>query len=200
MLILLNKPFNVLSQFTDKESRRTLAEFISIPKIRAAGRLDYDSEGLLLLTDDGALQTRIADPKHKLPKTYWVQVEGVPDETALRKLRDGIVLEGQTTRPAVARTLAEPALWSRDPPIRFRKNIPASWIELTITEGRNRQVRRMTAAVGFPALRLVRVAVGPYPLVGLSPGEWREADATLIQFQHDLEAKRGGGGNRRTRR
>ena len=200
MLILLNKPFNVLSQFTDKESRRTLAEFISIPKIRAAGRLDYDSEGLLLLTDDGALQTRIADPKHKLPKTYWVQVEGVPDETALRQLRDGIVLEGQTTRPAVARTLAEPALWSRDPPIRFRKNIPASWIELTITEGRNRQVRRMTAAVGFPTLRLVRVAVGPYSLVGLPPGEWREADATLIQFQHDLEAKRGGGGNRRTRR
>ena len=200
MLILLNKPFNVLSQFTDKESRRTLAEFISIPKIRAAGRLDYDSEGLLLLTDDGALQTRIADPKHKLPKTYWVQVEGVPDETALRQLRDGIVLEGQTTRPAVARTLAEPALWSRDPPIRFRKNIPASWIELTITEGRNRQVRRMTAAVGFPALRLVRVAVGPYSLVGLPPGEWREADATLIQFQHDLEAKRGGGRNRRTRR
>ena len=199
-LILFNKPYNVLTQFTDKAGRRTLADFIALPKVRPAGRLDYDSEGLLLLTDDGPLQARITDPKHKLPKTYWVQVEGVPDEAALQSLRDGIVLDGQRTRLASARALAEPALWPRDPPIRFRKNIPATWIELTLTEGRNRQVRRMTAAVGFPTLRLVRVAVGPYRLAGLAPGEWREADAALIQFQHDLETERGGGGDRRTRR
>jgi len=199
-LILLNKPYNVLSQFTDKEGRRTLVDFIALPKVRPAGRLDYDSEGLLLLTDDGALQARITDPKHKLPKTYWVQVEGVPDEAAFQALRDGIVLDGQRTRPANARALAEPGLWPRDPPVRFRKNIPTAWIELIITEGRNRQVRRMTAAAGFPTLRLVRVAVGPYRLAGLAPGEWREADAALIQSRHDLETERGGGGDRRTRR
>ena len=199
-LILFNKPYNVLTQFTDKAGRRTLADFIALPKVRPAGRLDYDSEGLLLLTDDGALQARITDPKHKLPKTYWVQVEGMPDKAALRALRAGIVLDGQRTRPAEARALAEPTLWPRDPPIRFRKNIPTSWIELIITEGRNRQVRRMTAAAGFPTLRLVRVAVGPYRLAGLAPGEWREADAALIQFRHDLETERGGGGDRRTRR
>jgi len=200
MLILFNKPFNVLSQFTDKEGRRTLAEFISVPQVRPAGRLDYDSEGLLLLTDDGALQTRIAEPKHKLPKTYWAQVEGTPGAEALEELRRGVPLNDGRTRPADVRLIPEPELWPRDPPIRMRRNIPTTWIELAITEGRNRQVRRMTAAVGFPTLRLVRVAVGPYRIDGLAPGEWREADATLIQFRHDLETERGGGGDRRTRR
>lgn len=209
MLILFNKPYNVLSQFTDKEGRRTLAEFISVSRVRPAGRLDYDSEGLLLLTDDGTLQTRIAEPKHKLPKIYWAQVEGVPGIEALEKLRRGVQLSDGRTRPAGISLLPEPELrkrsllslsWPRDPPIRMRRNIPTSWIELTITEGRNRQVRRMTAAVGFPTLRLVRVAVGPYQLAGLAPGEWREADAALIQFRHDLETERGGGGDGRTRR
>jgi 23S rRNA pseudouridine2457 synthase len=202
MLIVFNKPFNVLSQFTDSAGRKTLADFIRQKRIHAAGRLDYDSEGLLLLTDDGALQARIAEPRYKLPKTYWAQVEGEPDERALDTLRRGVRLNDGRTQPAEARLLPEPALWARDPPIRFRKNIPATWIELTITEGRNRQVRRMTAAVGFPTLRLVRVAVGPYRLDGLAPGEWREADATLMQFRHDhdLETESGSGGNRRTRR
>ncbi|HJW81641.1 MAG TPA: pseudouridine synthase [Acidiferrobacterales bacterium] len=217
MLILLNKPFNVLSQFTDKEGRRTLAEYISEPKVRVAGRLDYDSEGLLLLTDDGNLQTRIADPKHKLPKTYWAQVEGVPDTESLDILRRGVQLNDGRTRPAEVRLIPEPVLWPRVPPIRFRKNIPTTWIELILTEGRNRQVRRMTAAAGHPTLRLVRVAVGPYRLAGLAPGEWREADAAqgwasaastgcagaaaaLIQSAHDLETKRGSSGDRRTRR
>jgi 23S rRNA pseudouridine2457 synthase len=200
MLIVFNKPFNVLCQFTDKEGRRTLADFISVPHVRPAGRLDYDSEGLLLLTDAGALQTRIAEPKYKLPKTYWAQVEGVPDTEALEKLRRGVQLSDGRTRPAEVRVIPEPELWPRDPPIRMRRNIPTTWIELTLTEGRNRQVRRMTAAVGFPTLRLVRVAVGPYRLDGLEPGEWREADAALIQFDHDLETKRGGSSDRRTRR
>jgi 23S rRNA pseudouridine2457 synthase len=200
MLIVFNKPFNVLCQFTDKEGRRTLADFISVPRVRPAGRLDYDSEGLLLLTDDGTLQTRIAEPKHKLPKIYWAQVEGVPDTEALEKLHRGVQLSDGRTRPAEVRLIPEPELWARDPPIRMRRNIPTTWIELTLTEGRNRQVRRMTAAVGFPTLRLVRVAVGPYRLADLPPGEWREADAALIQFRHDLETERSGGGDRRTRR
>jgi 23S rRNA pseudouridine2457 synthase len=173
-LILFNKPFNVLSQFTDREGRRTLAGFIAVPRVRPAGRLDYDSEGLLLLTDDGRLQARIADPKHKLPKTYWVQVEGAPADKALERLRRGVTLHDGRTRPAQARLISEPALWPRVPPIRFRRHIPTSWIELTLTEGRNRQVRRMTAAVGHPTLRLVRVAIGPYVLGDLMPGEWRE--------------------------
>ncbi len=200
MLIVFNKPFNVLCQFTDKEGRRTLADFISVPRVRPAGRLDYDSEGLLLLTDDGHLQTRIAEPKHKLPKTYWVQVEDEPGAEALEKLRRGVPLSDGRTRPAEVRLIPEPELWPRDPPIRMRRNIPTAWIELTLTEGRNRQVRRMTAAIGFPTLRLVRVAVGPYRLAGLAPGEWRETDAALIQFRHDLETERGSGGDRRTRR
>ena len=200
MLILFNKPFNVLSQFTDKDNRRTLAEFIRVPGVHAAGRLDYDSEGLLLLTDEGQLQKRIADPQYKLPKTYWAQVEGMPDDTALQKLRTGIVLDGQRTRPAEARVLAAPVLWPRDPPIRVRQHIPTSWIELVLREGRNRQVRRMTAAVGFPTLRLVRVAVGPYRLDGLEPGAWREAGAALVQSAHDLETERSSSGDDRARR
>jgi len=179
MLILFNKPYNVLSQFTDTQGRRTLAEFISVPRVRPAGRLDYDSEGLLLLTDDGALQSRIADPKHKLPKTYWVQVEGVPDAAALDKLRGGVQLNDGQTRAAGVRLVPEPELWPRDPPIRVRQSVPATWMELVLTEGRNRQVRRMTAAVGYPTLRLVRVAIGPYRLERLAPGEWRAVERSL---------------------
>lgn len=176
-LILFNKPFGVLTQFRASEHGRTLAEFIRLPGVHPAGRLDKDSEGLLLLTDDGRLQHRLTDPRHKLPKTYWVQVEGEPAEDALEHLRRGVVLDGQRTRPAQAQRLPEPALWPRDPPIRFRKAIPTSWLEIVLTEGRYRQVRRMTAAVGFPTLRLVRVAIGPYALDGLAPGEWKEAPA-----------------------
>jgi 23S rRNA pseudouridine2457 synthase len=199
-LILFNKPFNVLSQFTDREGRSTLADFIRLPRVRPAGRLDYDSEGLLLLTDDGRLQARIADPRHKLPKTYWAQVEGEPDDAVLERLRHGVVLRDGRTRPAEVRLIPEPQLWPRVPAIRFRKSVPTSWIELTIREGRNRQVRRMTAAVGYPTLRLVRVAVGPYTLSDLRPGEWRVIDAALLQSTHAVETQRGGGGDRRTRR
>lgn len=191
MLIAFNKPFNVLSQFTDSTGRKTLADFIRHKEVHAAGRLDYDSEGLLLLTDDGALQARIAEPRYKLPKTYWAQVEGTPNDSVLKQLCQGVHLKDGRTLPAQARLLAEPALWPRDPPIRFRQNIPTTWIELTITEGRNRQVRRMTAAVGFPTLRLVRVAVGPYGIDGLEPGQWREADGTLLQSGHDGEVPAG---------
>jgi len=171
-IILLNKPFNVLCQFTDNEGRPTLGDYIKEPGFYAAGRLDRDSEGLVVLTDDGALQHRLADPKHKLPKTYWVQVEGEPDDTALNRLRNGVEIQGKKTLPAKARRIDTPAgLWQREPPIRFRKNIADSWIELTLTEGRNRQVRRMTAAVGYPTLRLIRYAVGDWTLEGLAPGE-----------------------------
>lgn len=172
-LILLNKPVSVLCQFRDKEGRPTLADFISLPGVYPAGRLDHDSEGLLLLTDDGQLQSCIADPRWKLPKTYWAQVEGDIGEEALEKLRRGVELNDGHTLPADAEKLVDPALWERHPPIRYRARIPSSWIALTIHEGRNRQVRRMTAAVGFPTLRLVRVAIGPWRLDGLAPGEWR---------------------------
>lgn len=174
-LILFNKPYEVLCQFTDTEGRRTLADFISVPDVYAAGRLDFDSEGLVLLTGDGWLQHRISDPRHKLPKTYWTQVEGTPSDEALRQLENGVRLKDGFTRPAKAQRLdSPPELWSRVPPIRERKLIPTAWIELTITEGRNRQVRRMTAAVGYPTLRLIRVAVGPWKLGSLAPGQWRE--------------------------
>ena len=176
-LILFNKPYDVLTQFTDRDGgRATLKQFIDVPGVYAAGRLDRDSEGLLVLTDSGALVKRISDPRHKLAKTYWVQVEGVPTEDALESLRRGVTLNDGPTLPAGARMMDEPAgLWPRDPPIRFRAAIPTAWIALTLREGRNRQVRRMTAAVGFPTLRLIRWAVGDWTLEGLRPGEWREA-------------------------
>ena len=177
-LILFNKPFNVLSQFTDKgnagSARQTLSDYIAVPGVYPAGRLDLDSEGLMLLTDDGRLQARIADPRHKLAKTYLVQVEGVASDTALDPLRRGVMLKDGLTRPARAQAIAPPALWDRDPPVRFRKTVPDSWLSLTISEGRNRQVRRMTAAVGLPTLRLVRWKVGEWTVEGLAPGEWRE--------------------------
>ncbi len=177
MLIAFNKPYGVLCQFTDRSTppRRTLAEFGLPPGVYAAGRLDHDSEGLLLLTDDGVLAHRLTDPRHKQPKTYWVQVEGDPTEAQLAALRNGVELNDGRTRPAQARRIEPPPLWDRDPPVRFRKTVPDAWLELTISEGRNRQVRRMTAAVGLPTLRLVRVAIGPHRLEGLQPGAWRIA-------------------------
>jgi 23S rRNA pseudouridine2457 synthase len=174
-IILLNKPFNVLCQFTDADGRANLSDYLAIPQVYAAGRLDYDSEGLVLLTDSGTLQHRIADPKAKLPKTYWVQVEGVPTAEALRQLSEGVLLRDGMTTPALVAVMAEPDIWPRTPPIRERRLIPTSWLSLTITEGRNRQVRRMTAAVGLPTLRLVRHSIGPWQLESLAPGEWREA-------------------------
>ncbi len=179
-LILFNKPFNVLSQFTDRgtagSDRQTLSDFIDVPKVYPAGRLDRDSEGLLILTDNGKLQARISDPRNKMAKTYWVQVEGDVTEAALEQLRRGVELKDGKTRPAQARRIDEPAqLWPRNPPVRFRKSVPDGWIELTITEGRNRQVRRMTAAVGFPTLRLVRYRIGDWTLDGLTSGRWRDA-------------------------
>ena len=181
-ILLFNKPYGVICQFSRDGMHPTLADYIVLPGFYPAGRLDTDSEGLLVLTDDGQVQHRITDPKHKLPKTYWVQVEGVPDEAALDKLRNGMTLTdpsaklktGFTAQPAEVRRMDEPAsLWPRDPPIRVRKNIPVSWLELSIREGKNRQVRRMTAAVGLPTLRLIRYGVGEWTLDDLQPGKWR---------------------------
>jgi 23S rRNA pseudouridine2457 synthase len=175
-LICFNKPYGVLSQFTPEGRWRGLKDFIAPPGVYVAGRLDADSEGLLLLTGDGQLQARISDPRFKMLKTYWVQVEGEPDETALAALRSGVQLNDGLTRPAHAQRMDTPSdLWERDPPVRVRKAIPTSWIELGIREGRNRQVRRMTAAVGHPTLRLIRTSIGPYSLDGLAQGQWREA-------------------------
>jgi 23S rRNA pseudouridine2457 synthase len=178
-LLLLNKPFNVLTQFSGGEPGETLRDFVKVPGVYPAGRLDKDSEGLLLLTDDGRLQAEISSPKFKLPKTYLVQVEGIPTPEAIAALEKGVTLKDGPTRPAKARLIEPPELWERNPPVRFRKSVPDSWLSLTITEGRNRQVRRMTAAVGFPTLRLVRWQIGDWTLEGLAPGEWREVPATL---------------------
>ena len=179
MLILFNKPFNVLSQFTDKglegSKRQTLSDYIDVPKVYPAGRLDKDSEGLLILTDNGKLQARIADPKYKMAKTYLVQVEGEVAEASLAKLRTSLTLKYGPTRPADARRIDEPEwLWPRTPPVRFRKTVPDCWLEITIREGRNRQVRRMTAAIGHPTLRLIRWRVGEWELDGLETGAWRQ--------------------------
>ncbi|MBR1375844.1 MAG: rRNA large subunit pseudouridine synthase E [Cardiobacteriaceae bacterium] len=172
VIVLFNKPFQVLSQFTDTAGRRTLKDYIDIADIYPAGRLDYDSEGLLVLTNDGRLQAKIAQPKFKLPKTYLVQVDGEINDEAISRLRAGVELKDGLTLPAKARKISEPSLWERNPPVRFRKNIPTSWLEITICEGRNRQVRRMTAAVGYPTLRLVRVAVGDWRLNGIKSGSF----------------------------
>lgn len=177
-LIALNKPFDVLTQFTDDLGRATLKDFVDIQGVYPAGRLDRDSEGLLLLTNDGRLQAQITDPKHKLSKTYWVQVDGEPTEEQLEQLRAGPQLNDGPTRPAVVEQIAEPPLWPRNPPVRFRKNIPTRWLAITISEGRNRQVRRMTAAVGLPTLRLVRVRIGEWELGQLQPGQWQELPLT----------------------
>lgn len=175
-IILFNKPHGVLSQFTDGQARATLSDFIDVPKVYAAGRLDRDSEGLLVLTDDGRLQARIADPKFKAPKTYLAQVEGDPRSTSLEQLRRGVTLKDGQTRPAKVMPVAEPDwLWPRDPPVRVRKTVADSWLEITIIEGRNRQVRRMCAAVGHPCLRLIRLRVGEWSLDGIDTGVWRDA-------------------------
>jgi 23S rRNA pseudouridine2457 synthase len=180
--LIFNKPYGVLCKFTDQAGRPTLAAHVPHRDVYPAGRLDGDSEGLLVLTSEGWLQARITHPRHHWPKTYWVQVEGEIDDSALARLRAGVTLKDGPTRPAEARRMAEPAgLWPRDPPIRFRKSVPDSWLELTITEGRNRQVRRMTAAVGHPTLRLIRRSVGPWSVEGLAPGEWRELDPAEVR-------------------
>lgn len=177
-VILFNKPYGVLSQFTPSDGHPGLNTYLDIPDVYAAGRLDLDSEGLLILTDDGALQHRLADPRHKLPKTYWVQVEGAPTEADLAPLRKPLDLGDFVTQAAQARLIDAPGqLWPRDPPVRFRKAIPTTWVEIILKEGKNRQVRRMTAKAGFPTLRLLRVAIGHYRLDGLQPGEWREETA-----------------------
>lgn len=173
-LIALNKPFDVLTKFTDEQGRATLKDFVPVPDVYPAGRLDRNSEGLLLLTNDGALQARIAEPRYRMAKTYWAQVEGDPTPEQLQQLRDGVMLKDGMTQPADVELIAEPKLWERHPPIRFRAAIPTAWLGMTITEGRNRQVRRMTAAVGLPTLRLVRVRIGPWSLGDLQPGQWTE--------------------------
>jgi 23S rRNA pseudouridine2457 synthase len=185
-VIAFHKPYGVVSQFTSREGKCTLAEFIQAKGVYPIGRLDEDSEGLLLLTDDGALQHRLSDPKSEHPKTYLVQVERIPDDAALEKLRRGVVIQGYKTKPAKVRLLdAEPQMPPRDPPIRFRKSVPTAWLEITLTEGKNRQVRRMTAAVGHPTLRLVRVAVAGVELGELEPGAWRELDSAAVRAVTD---------------
>jgi 23S rRNA pseudouridine2457 synthase len=178
LLIALNKPFGVACKFSPEAGKLTLADFIKVSEVYPAGRLDTDSEGLLLLTDDGALQARISSPRFKMPKIYWAQVERVPTEDALSALRGGLDLGDFVTQPAGARLIDEPAnLWPRDPPIRYRAKIPTAWVEVTLREGKNRQVRRMTAKVGFPTLRLIRAAIGPVSVTNLAPGQWREVPA-----------------------
>lgn len=203
-LILFNKPYKVMSQFTDsgdgKAMRSTLADWINTPHVYPAGRLDYDSEGLLLLTDDGQLQHRIASPRNKMAKTYWVQVEGDISEDALDRLRAGVSLKDGPTRPAGAEKMPEPALWPRVPPVRYRESVSTSWIELTITEGKNRQVRRMTAAVGFPTLRLIRYRIGDWSLEDLAPGQYRKLTVHAPAPPAQRRKRKPGGGSHNTRR
>lgn len=190
-LVLFNKPYGMLSQFTDASGRPTLKQYFPDDHIYPAGRLDFDSEGLLLLTDDGSLQHRISDPRFKQPKTYWVQVDGKISDAAIQQLKTGITLKDGPTRPAKARLMEEPEnLWLRDPPVRYRAVIPTSWLELTITEGRNRQVRRMTAAVGFPTLRLIRIRIGDWALDGMQPGQWRAVKVEQTQATNDQQPAR----------
>ena len=197
-LLLFNKPYGVLSQFTDTsppdgQPRSTLADYLDAPGFRVAGRLDYDSEGLLLLTDDGVLQQRIANPRHKLWKTYWVQVEGEPDAEAIARLSAGVELKDGPTLPARAKRITPPDLWPRIPTVRVRRNIPDTWLELAIREGRNRQVRRMTAAVGHPTLRLVRATVGDWQVHGLAPGQWRRESVHMPRTRKSRPRGRKGG-------
>ena len=187
-IVVFNKPYGVLSQFTPEGRWRGLAEFIPVKDVYVAGRLDADSEGLLVLTDDGKLQAKIAEPRHKLEKTYWAQVEGEPAEADLAPLRAGIRLSDFTAQPAKVRRIAEPAgLWQREPPIRYRAAIPTSWLEIRISEGKNRQVRRMTAAIGYPTLRLIRAAIGAVSLDGLALGQWRQIDGSYKDLQGRFE-------------
>ena len=191
--IIFNKPYGVPSQFSDPvgEFGRTLRDYVPVPDVYPVGRLDRDSEGLLLLTGDGGLQHQLTDPRFAHPKTYLVQVEGVPEDSALESLRRGVVIQGRRTLPAEARLLAaEPGLWPRDPPIRFRKSVPTAWLEIVLREGRNRQIRRMSAAVVMPTLRLVRWALGPLTVEGLAPGEWRELDARDLLQLRQMASKR----------
>jgi 23S rRNA pseudouridine2457 synthase len=188
-LILFNKPFRVMSQFSASGDKLTLANFIDIPGVYPAGRLDYDSEGLLLLTDDGALQHRIAHPDHKLPKTYWVQVEGTCNTDAIAQLRAGVMLNDGFTLPAQVKPIDEPNVWPRDPPIRSRVAIPTHWLEIIISEGRNRQVRRMTAAVGLPTLRLIRYAIGDWRVTGIAPGKWCQLEIAGVAPSHSKTAQ-----------
>lgn len=188
-LILFNKPFNVLCQFTGEAGDQILADYINIPKVYPAGRLDKDSEGLLLLTDNGQLQHQISNPKNKMAKVYWVQVEGEPTDKDLEPLRKGIKIQNYISKPAIVEIMPEPSVWQRDPPIRQRQNIPASWLKITIKEGKNRQVRRMTAAIGFPTLRLIRAQIGDWHLANLKPGEYKQLNIPAT-FSNPLSLSR----------